>query len=70
MCVCVCVLSLYKSSEFLRRSLVIFIIKGFRTIVFIFIVIFQSVSSDLFSGLLLAFVEFGNLHGTLNYVLY
>ena len=38
----------------------IFIIKGFRTIVFIHNV----------SGLLKVFVELGNLHGTSNYVLY
>ena len=35
-CVCVCVVVLCK---FLRRSLMISVIKGFRTIVFIFIVI-------------------------------
>ena len=34
----------------------IFIVKGFRTIVFIFIVIFHNVSADMSSGLLQMFV--------------
>ena len=48
----------------------IFIIKSFRTIVFIFIVISPKVSADMSPGLLQVFVELGNLHGTLNYVPY
>ena len=41
----VCFLSRVKQlSEFLRRGLMIFIIKGFRTIVFIFIVISTGVA--------------------------
>ena len=48
----------------------IFIIKGFRTIVFIFIVISKNVSADMSSGHLQVFVELRNLYGTSNYVLY
>ena len=44
----------------------IFIFKGFRTIVFIIIVF----SADMSSDLLQVCVELGNLHGTWNYVLY
>ena len=40
----------------------IFIIKDFRTIVFIFIVISPNVSVDMSSGLLKVFVELGKLH--------
>ena len=45
-----------------------FIIEGFRTIVFIFIVIstISQVSADMSSGLLQVFVELGNLYGTSN----
>ena len=39
----------------------IFIIKDFRTIVFIFFC-FHNVSADMSSGLLQMFVELGNLH--------
>ena len=56
--------------KFLRWNLMVFIIKGLRTIVFIFIVIFHNVSADMSPGLLLVFFELGNLHGTSNYVLY
>ena len=54
---------------FLRRSL-IFIIKGFQTIVFIFIVISTTFSDDISSGLLQLFVEHRNLDETSNYVRY
>ena len=48
-------------------STFLFIIKGFRNIVFIFIVI--STTADISFGLLKVFVELVNLHGTSNYVL-
>ena len=47
----------------------IFIIQGFQTIVFIFIVIYPNVSADTSSGLQV-FLELKSLHGTLYYVLY
>ena len=53
------IMKLYKLSKFLKYSLMIFIIKGFRTIVFMFIGIsttFQLTSS----GLLQVFVELWN----------
>ena len=53
-------------SEFMRRSLMIFIIKGFLTFVFIFIVIcttFPPICPP-------AFVELGSPPGTSNHVLY
>ena len=46
------------------------IIKGFRTIVFIFHCYFHNVSVDMSSGLLQLFGELRNLHGTSNYALY
>ena len=49
----------------LRWSLMIFIIKDFRTIVFIFIVI-----STTFRPICPPIVKLGNLHGTSNYILY
>ena len=45
----------------------IFIIKRFRTIVFIFIV-FTNVSADMSSGLFQMFVELGTLHGTMSFI--
>ena len=50
--------------------MVIFIVNGFQTIVFIFIVFFHNVSADMFSDFLQVFVELRNLHGTSIYVLY
>ena len=48
----------------------IFFIMGYRTIVFIFCYYFHNVSVAMSPGLLQVFVKLGNLHGTLNYVLY
>ena len=48
----------------------IFIIKGFWTIVFIFISIFHNVPDDMSSVLLHVFVELRILHRTSNYVIY
>ena len=56
-------------SKFLTRSLLIFIIKGFRTTVFIFIIISTAFWPVCPRGFLQVFVELGNLHGTSNYVL-
>ena len=47
----------------------IFIIKGFQTIVFIFIAISHNISTYMSSDLLPVFVEHRNLHETSNYVL-
>ena len=47
----------------------IFIIKGFQTIVFLHLHL-HNVLADMYSGFLQVFVERGNLHGTSNYVLY
>ena len=46
----------------------IFIIKGFGTIVLIFIVISTTFRPIMFSSLLHVFVEIGNLHGTSNFI--
>ena len=56
--------------KFLRRSLLIFIIKCFRIIVFIFIVISTTFRPICRPAYFRCFVELGNLHGTSNYVLY
>ena len=53
-----CFLLIYK-----RMKKAFFIIKIFRTIVFIFMVI-HNVSADMSSGLLQVFLELGNLRGT------
>ena len=56
-----------KPDKFLRRSLMNFMIKGFRTIVFILIIIsstFRAICPPAF------FVELGNLHETSIYVIY
>ena len=52
------------SSKFLRRSLIAFIIKGFRSIY----CYFHNVPADMSSGLLQVFVELGNLHRTSNFI--
>ena len=58
----------YLLSKFRRRSLLIFIIKSFRTIVFIIIsTTFRPICPPAF---FIVFVKLGNLHWTLNYVLY
>ena len=59
-----------KTKNKFQKQEKIFIIKGFWTIVFIFIVIFHNISADMSSGLFHVFVELGNLHGTSNYILY
>ena len=49
---------------------IVSIIKGFRTIVFIFICYFHKVSTDMSSDLLQVFVELEDLHETSNYIFY
>ena len=60
--------SLLLVSEFLRRSLMIFIIQGFQTIVFIFIVIFTTFRPICLLQVIL--VEHWSLYGTSNHILY
>ena len=62
-------INIFISFNILKLSASFFIIKGFWTIVFIFIVI-SIVLANMSFGLLQVFVELGNLHGTSNYILY